>query len=535
MLPRSLLGSATALFLSLTSPASAQLYTACNPTLKDCPADPAFGTAHTFVFNSTPPTGLWNTSAGTVGYDAENGASFTISKKGYSPTLTSNFYFFWGRTEVIMKAANGTGIISSIVYGSDDLDEVDWEFRGVDTNIAQSNYYGKGVTNSTSGASHTVSGNIQSEWHNYTNVWTKDKLEWWIDGTLARTLLPAAANDSRNYPQTPMKLSMGIWAGGDSSQAAGTIEWAGGATDYDAGPYTMYVKSARVEDYSSGKEYVYGDRTGDYTSITITDPDSNSTAIDNLNNAATADDDESLSEKWDNLSSGAKAGVYAGAAGVVGLALAALLVYYFKQRRRGQQEAALYAANQERERLELEQFKKEGRNPDSLGYEGAEYNAATMSKTPVVSTAAYNIPDSRSNSLSNSSLHGPATTSDGWDPTSSGMGSPGARAAATVPLMQDSPQSPTYGNPSRNNSYGPMSPVHPQSPGGPPQFLLPASPGARNMSMPNPSMRMGSPGPQAGGYSAMDRTGSPGPMNRSFSSPRSPGGGDGYWNGGGHR
>jgi beta-glucanase (GH16 family) len=271
MLPRSFFSPASALLASLiASPVLAQLHTDCNPTLKDCPADAAFATAHTFNFNSTPATGLWNTSAGTVGYDAENGASFTISKKGYSPTLTSNFYFFWGRTEVIMKAANGTGIISSIVWGSDDLDEVDWEFRGTDTANAQSNYYGKGVTNSSSGGTHAVTGNVQTEWHNYTNVWTDEKLEWWIDGALVRTLTPAAANSSRNYPQTPMKLMLGIWAGGDSSQAAGTIEWAGGATDYDNGPYTMYVKSARVEDYSKGTEYSYGDRTGSSSSIKIT-------------------------------------------------------------------------------------------------------------------------------------------------------------------------------------------------------------------------------------------------------------------------
>lgn len=271
MLSSSLTTSASALLVSLlASPALAQLHTDCNPMLKDCPADPAFGTAHTFNFNSTPATGLWNVSAGTVNYDAETGAAFTINAKGYSPTLTSNFYFFWGRTEVIMKAANGTGIISSIVYGSDDLDEVDWEFRGVDTNSAQSNYYGKGVTASSVGATHNVTGNIQTEWHNYTNVWTAEKLEWWIDGTLARTLTPAMANSSHYYPQTPMKLMLGIWAGGDSGQSAGTIEWAGGATDYDAGPYTMYIKSARVEDYSSGTEYSYGDRTGNSSSIKIT-------------------------------------------------------------------------------------------------------------------------------------------------------------------------------------------------------------------------------------------------------------------------
>ena len=32
-----------------------------------------------------------------------------------------------------MKAAKGTGIVSSIVFESTDLDEIDWEFLGGDS------------------------------------------------------------------------------------------------------------------------------------------------------------------------------------------------------------------------------------------------------------------------------------------------------------------------------------------------------------------------------------------------------------------
>jgi hypothetical protein len=39
--------------------------------------------------------------------------------------------------------------------------------------------------------------------------------------------------------------------------------------DYDAGPYTMVVKQMTVEDFSSGKQYVYGDRSGSWESIKI--------------------------------------------------------------------------------------------------------------------------------------------------------------------------------------------------------------------------------------------------------------------------
>lgn len=272
MLSRTSFISASALLVSLlSSPVFAQLPTDCDPTLKTCPADPAFGTAHTFTFNATPATGLFTTEAGTIDYDATTGAAFTISEKGYSPTLVSSFYFFWGRTEVLMKAATGTGIISTVVWGSDDRDEMDWEFKGSDAANAQTNYFGKGRNDSANGMTHAVTGGVQADYHNYTNVWTAEKLEWWLDGALVRTLLPADANDTNNYPQTPMKLRLGIWAAGDSSQAAGTIEWAGGATDYTQGPFTMYIKSARVEDYSSGKEYYYSDKSGSSTSIKITE------------------------------------------------------------------------------------------------------------------------------------------------------------------------------------------------------------------------------------------------------------------------
>ncbi|RHZ43070.1 uncharacterized protein CDV56_100891 [Aspergillus thermomutatus] len=64
-----------------------------------------------------------------------------------------------------------------------------------------------------------------------------------------------------------MRLKLGIWAGGDPSNAPGTIEWAGGKTDYAAGPYTMYIKSAIVENMHPSKTYTYTDDTGEWQSI----------------------------------------------------------------------------------------------------------------------------------------------------------------------------------------------------------------------------------------------------------------------------
>ncbi|OTB02832.1 glycoside hydrolase family 16 protein [Hypoxylon sp. CI-4A] len=326
--------AATLLASILVSPAAAQLSSDCNPLNATCSPDPALGTSHTFYFNATPPTGTFNTTAGTVDYSVDEGAAFTISKKGESPTLISNFYFFFGKTEVLLKAAPGQGIISSIVWSSDVLDEVDWEFMGGNTTHASTNYFGKGEPDFKNAGYHPVNGSVQDDYHNYTSVWTKDKLEWYIDTVHIRTLLATDANNTLYYPQTPMKLSLGIWAGGDPDQPKGTIEWAGGVTDY-AEPYTMYVKSAYVQDYSTGKEYSYDDHSGSWESIKIAT--GNSTAYENLNKVP----EKTLSEKWNDLPSSTKSGIYAAAGGVGAIAFGLLAFYYIKQRRSGKQEAAL--------------------------------------------------------------------------------------------------------------------------------------------------------------------------------------------------
>ena len=55
---------------------------------------------------------------------------FTIAKKGDAPTIESKFSIFFGELEVKMTTAPGTGIVSTIVLESDDLDEIDW-VRGI--------------------------------------------------------------------------------------------------------------------------------------------------------------------------------------------------------------------------------------------------------------------------------------------------------------------------------------------------------------------------------------------------------------------
>ena len=64
-----------------------------------------------------------------------------------------------------------------------------------------------------------------------------------------------------------MQIKVGSWAGGDPSNPQGTIEWAGGPVDYSAGPFTMYLKSMSVADYSTGSSYSYSGTAGTWQSI----------------------------------------------------------------------------------------------------------------------------------------------------------------------------------------------------------------------------------------------------------------------------
>jgi beta-glucanase (GH16 family) len=128
----------------------------------------------------------------------------------------------FGHVEYVIQAAPGTGIVSSAVLQSDDLDEIDWEFLGGDGNNVQTNYFGKGDTSVYNREATFAAANNNQRFHTYTIDWTQDHVVWAIDGTTVRTLTPATA-DANQYPQTPMMIKVGAWAGGDSSNPQGTI------------------------------------------------------------------------------------------------------------------------------------------------------------------------------------------------------------------------------------------------------------------------------------------------------------------------
>jgi len=208
MASRTLLAALTA--LSALQYASAQTFSNCNPmNVTTCKPNPALGGTAGFDMTHTVNPAIWNMTAGPMTYGS-SGAEFAITAQGQSPTIQSNFYIMFGSVSVVMQAATGKGIISSIVLESDDLDEVDWEFMGGNTTHVETNYFGKGNTTSYDRAIYYPVSSPETSFHNYTTHWTAEKLEWWIDGKLVRTLLYADKGtlNGYNYPQTPMNIRL---------------------------------------------------------------------------------------------------------------------------------------------------------------------------------------------------------------------------------------------------------------------------------------------------------------------------------------
>ena len=258
--------------LSLLTTTWAQTFTSCNPLEKtDCPPNTALGTGnYTIDFTQNTMTDkVWNSTANPINY-GDNGAEFTIAQQGQSPTVQTNFYLFFGQVEVIAKTSKGQGIVSSIVLQSMDLDEVDWEFIGGNSTFVETNFFSKGNQTDYGNANWYDIGDTQDTWRNYTLDWSKEKLDWIVDGNVIRTLTYEDANNGAKFPQTPCDVRLGTWAGGDPKQPKGTIDWAGGEVDYDDVPFTMYVKSVRISDASRGSQYVYGDTSGSWESIKVT-------------------------------------------------------------------------------------------------------------------------------------------------------------------------------------------------------------------------------------------------------------------------
>ncbi|KAK3381540.1 glycoside hydrolase family 16 protein [Podospora didyma] len=274
MLPKFITTAAVALVATL---ASAQTFTDCDPTKKDCPNPKAVGSKIIDVDFRKGANSFFNVLEGTkLTYDDKQGAIFTINKETDAPTISSgNKYIFFGRVDVTVKVAPGAGVVTSFVLQSDDLDEIDWEWLGGDAAQVQTNYFSKGCTQVYDRGGFSPVGNPQDNFITYTINWTPEKLEWIINGAVVRTLLAANAKGCSGYPQTPMQIKLGTWVAGRKDAPQGTIDWAGGLTNFANAPFNAAYQEIKIQDYMGGQgateatEYQYSDRSGTWQSIKV--------------------------------------------------------------------------------------------------------------------------------------------------------------------------------------------------------------------------------------------------------------------------
>ncbi|KAI4179410.1 MAG: hypothetical protein LQ346_007206 [Caloplaca aetnensis] len=263
--------SAAIAVASLFSVGKAQVTTDCNPLQVTCPNDKGLA-ASTYAIDFTTIKS-WPSEWTLADYSnvtfGPQGAEFTFAKRYDAPTMWTNFKFFFGRAEFVVKAAKGTGVVSSMVLLSADLDEVDWEFLGGVTSSVQTNYFGKGYTGTYNRSTTPAVANPQTTFYTYTLDWSPTQLVWSIDGKIVRTLKAVDADGNGDqYPQTPMKVSLSLWDAGDPDAA--TKEWAGGVTPIPPPePYTMYVKSVKIWNTNPAGQYQWTDKSGSYKSIKI--------------------------------------------------------------------------------------------------------------------------------------------------------------------------------------------------------------------------------------------------------------------------
>lgn len=135
------------------------------------------------------------------------------------------------------------------------------------------NYFGKGDTSTYDRETWVPVSDPQNSFHTYTIQWTKESTSWLIDGKNVRTVNYNDAQGGTRYPQTPSNIRVGIWAGGAPTNAQGTIDWAGGPTDYSKGPYSMYIKSITVKNANPAESYTWSDKSGSSDSIKFTGSD----------------------------------------------------------------------------------------------------------------------------------------------------------------------------------------------------------------------------------------------------------------------
>ncbi|KAL8343438.1 hypothetical protein RB598_004671 [Gaeumannomyces tritici] len=207
-------------------------------------------------------TDYWRTSSSSNITHDDRGAGLQYVNRHDAPQLETGFYIWYGRVDFDLQAAPGRGVITSAALKPDRGEGVHWGWSGndfgQDEGIVQTDVRNGGATGGTGPRIWGVVDNPQGSVHTYSIDWTPERTDWLIDGHLVNTRLAAdAEKDGDPFPQTPSRVQFGVWAGGDPSNGRDVVDWAGGQTDTQGGPYTAYLRNVSVTNYNPAGNYEY--------------------------------------------------------------------------------------------------------------------------------------------------------------------------------------------------------------------------------------------------------------------------------------
>lgn len=145
----------------------------------------------------------------------------TPPPSGNNVTYTSGEYrsnttYGYGTFEACLKPAKGSGLMTSFFTytGPNETpatqhDEIDIEFRGVDTTNMWTNFFYNGIDTGHEGPI-ALGFDAADEFHRYKFVWTASEIKWYVDGVLKRTVTHSTTDP---LPITNGKIMVNLWSG----------------------------------------------------------------------------------------------------------------------------------------------------------------------------------------------------------------------------------------------------------------------------------------------------------------------------------
>ncbi|MDZ7372841.1 MAG: family 16 glycosylhydrolase [candidate division KSB1 bacterium] len=164
---------------------------------------------------------------------------FYLDRNYTGGELRTRSSYLYGRFSVRMKAARGSGIVSSFfLYRYNPWQEIDIEFLGKDTRKIHLNIYynpgPEGAANNAGDAGHqwpkviALPFDAAADFHEYSIEWEEGVVRWYADGKLIHQVA-----DTTHVPDLRMQVMMNLWY-------SESVAWAGPRDDSNLPAQALY-------------------------------------------------------------------------------------------------------------------------------------------------------------------------------------------------------------------------------------------------------------------------------------------------------